>query len=142
MWLTDFSGSVIIFVWMQFSHFISRMGIDETLGVHIGYLLSREKGYSLAACGFMRCGFGNRLRFPSILPENSRCKKKITALVLFLIVHMSLMVCTLISGTGITAEALREDSGTLACILYTEIGETNDRGFPNMDGSFYDYGRN
>jgi hypothetical protein len=119
---------------MHILHHISQNAVNEALANFYGYLLSRSSGYSLAACGFSHAGLVKRVAFPGLLSFKSKCKKLLTYTVYFLIFQALLLLCTIPSSVEISPKVMREDTGTLACIVYYQDGEIYDRGYPNPHG--------
>jgi hypothetical protein len=119
---------------MHILHYISHMAVDEALGVFLGYLMSRPRGYSLACCGFSQSGIFQRITYPGLLSYKSKIKKFLTYFVYFMIIHTALLACTILSSTAVYPAVMRQNTDTLACIMYRQEGEIVDRGFPTVAG--------
>jgi hypothetical protein len=130
------SGPVIFHVWMHILHFISHQAVNEALANIIGYMMSRPRGYSLAACGFAHADIFTRITYPGLLSYKSKIKKFLTYVVYFSIVHSAILACTILASTSIYPEVMRTAEGELSCIVYREEGEIVDRGFPTLEGIF------
>ena len=79
----------------------------------VGYMLTRDGGYSIAACGFCHSDMFAKLFFAGKLGFRSTAKKFLERLSYIWLVHLLLLILTVFSSTGVSAAQTLVDGSAL-----------------------------
>lgn len=126
------AGPIIAIVWARAAFLVTDQAITDALSAIVGYFLNAKEGYSIAACGFIQSGFGEKMSFPNRLSFRSTAKPFLTRVSLFYLYHTLMLLLSMMASTGIETYSSRIDSGALMCIQYTQDLEPFDRGVPRI----------
>ena len=134
--LTDFVGAnetILLFLLCLLVYVSTYTGFERASHAFFGYLYSTENGYSLTAFGFFRGGILHRLTFTDRLSLRSSCRKLLSRVSYFWVLHFFSILLAAYAVHGIRQEKQRLDQGQLSCMIYGQNGNIYDRGWPNLD---------
>jgi len=107
--------------------------MNDGLSAYVGFLLASKDGYSLAACGFVQASFTEKFTFSNVLSFRSKSKKFLSRLSYLWVCHFLLLALTIFSCVTLHSEQFRSDTGKSRCVVYSQDGEPNDRGYPTLE---------
>lgn len=129
------AAPILVEVWMHFCHYLTFKALYYGTGAVIGYMLASKKGFSLAACGFAQTNLIDKFSFASRLSYRSISRKPLTYISYIWIIHTILIFFSVFATINIGFDSANVDSGTLSCLVFDQIGEPVDRGFPTLSST-------
>ncbi|KAI8914363.1 hypothetical protein EDD86DRAFT_199167 [Gorgonomyces haynaldii] len=127
-----YASPVLMQVYMKLCHERMTNALNDGMAHYIGYLISKKKGYSIAAAGFIQSDLFKKISFAARLSFRSPCRKMLYQLSWVWMGHMAIVILTVFASVGMHTEDLRSRVGTRSCLIYTENGSPTDRGFPTL----------
>ncbi|KAJ3255334.1 hypothetical protein HK103_006357 [Boothiomyces macroporosus] len=126
------SGLVILEFWMHLTYELTIFAMNDAASALIGYFITRKRGFSLAACGFVHTGHLQKLSFASKLGYRSPSRKFLSRISLFWLLQLVAALLPIFAAASLSYQDFRYLSGTLTCEIFDEEGYLYDRGYPKV----------
>jgi hypothetical protein len=97
---------------------LTSSALDSGAAALVGFLLTRKKGYSIAACGFCHSDMFAKLFFAGKLSFRSTAKKFLARMSLIWLFHIVLLILTVFSSTGVSTDFTRITGASLMYVYW------------------------
>lgn len=126
------AGAISFELICLFCFWFTDLSLNNGVSALMGYLLTRETGFSIVGCGFCYSDIFQKFEFASKLSHRSTAKKFLSRLGLLFLTHLLLLILTVFASTSVYSTQTRIEGTSLMCILYSQDTFATDRFFPTI----------
>ncbi|KAJ3320154.1 hypothetical protein HDV06_005631 [Boothiomyces sp. JEL0866] len=126
------SGLVILEFWMHLTYELTIFAMNDAAAALIGYFITRKRGFSLAACGFVHTSHLQKLSFAGKLGYRSPSRKFLSRISVLWLIQLVAALLPIFASASLSYQDYRYLSGTLTCEIFYEDGYMYDRGYPKV----------
>ncbi|KAJ3271452.1 hypothetical protein HDV01_006658 [Terramyces sp. JEL0728] len=120
---------------MHLTYELTIFAMNDAAAALIGYFITRKRGFSLAACGFVHASHIQKLSFAGKLGYRSPSRKFLSRISLLWLLQVVAAVLPLFAAASLSYDDYRYLSGTLTCEIFLEEGYIHDRGYPKVQSA-------
>jgi hypothetical protein len=114
------------------TNILASRAMDCGSNIYFAILLSKTRGYSMAACGFSHASSFNRINFTSQLSLNSTCRSLLRNISLLWLLPQLLLITSPIISTGLNFATTSLVTNPVSCITFDST-TTFDRKYPTFE---------
>ncbi|KAJ3317763.1 hypothetical protein HDV06_001246 [Boothiomyces sp. JEL0866] len=107
--------------------------MNDAAAALIGYFITKRRGFSLAACGFVHASHFEKITFAGRLGYKSPSRKFLSRFSTIWIIQVVCAIVPIFAAASLSYQDYRYVSGTLTCETFIDSGYAIDRGYPKLD---------